>query len=181
MGFWNKKNTKASNERGGDPRKEVELLISELEGNRETAMKELLSFKTSVIKMESDVSELQKKSETWEKRAMLALKKGDEELAKTCLKEKKSTDQKISSIEKDMAESARYASDLNESRKEFEKRLRILKLKKGTLVTQIGKARGKDAFDLSRLEGILESAEEEVESSIAISEATLELAIDDEE
>lgn len=180
MSFWSKKKSKAPRQSSGDPKKEVELLIMELEDNRESAMKELLSFKTAVVKMENDLSSLQKESETWEKRAMLALKKGDEDLAKTCLKEKKKTEGNMISIKRDMAESARFASDLNESRKEFEKRLRVLKLKKRTMVAQIAKARGKDAFDFSKLEEILESAEDELEGDIARSEANLELALDEE-
>ena len=62
--------------------------------------------------------------------------------------EKKSAEVEAAKIERDKHEAASYAIQLNKSRKEFETKLQILKMRKGTLATQIAAARsaGGDAF-----------------------------------
>lgn len=79
---------------------------------------------------------------------MLAVRAGDDDAARLALKEKKSAEQEFAKIERDKHEAASYAIQLNKSRKEFETKLQILKLRKGTLATQIAAARsaGGDAF-----------------------------------
>jgi phage shock protein A len=79
---------------------------------------------------------------------MMAVKAGDDEAAKLALKEKKAAEQEAAKIERDKHEAASYAIQLNKSRKEFETKLQMLKLRKGTLATQIAAARsaGGDAF-----------------------------------
>src|SRR6185436_6964156 len=82
------------------------------------------------------------------RRAMVAIKAGDDEAAKTALKEKKNAETELAKIERDKHEAASYAIQLNKSRKEFETKLQMLKLRKGTLATQLKVARsaGGDAF-----------------------------------
>jgi phage shock protein A len=79
---------------------------------------------------------------------MLAVKAGDDEAAKTALREKKNCETEAAKIERDKHEAASYAIQLNKSRKEFETKLQLLKLRKGTLATQIkaGRSAGGDAF-----------------------------------
>jgi phage shock protein A len=79
---------------------------------------------------------------------MTALRAGDEDMARQALKEKKAAEAEAAKIEKDKHEAAGYAIQLNKSRKEFETKLQMLKLRKGTLATQIaaGRSAGGDAF-----------------------------------
>jgi phage shock protein A len=79
---------------------------------------------------------------------MLAIKAGDDDAARTALREKKNCEGEAAKIERDKHEAASYAIQLNKSRKEFETKLQVLKLRKGTLATQIAAARsaGGDAF-----------------------------------
>jgi hypothetical protein len=79
---------------------------------------------------------------------MLAIKAGDDDAAKLALREKKAAELEAAKIERDKHEAASYAIRLNKSRKEFEARLQMLKLRKGTLATQLAVARspGGDAF-----------------------------------
>jgi phage shock protein A len=131
-----------------DPEKELEMAILELEEGRKKAMAELLSYKTTAKQLEQDHEKFKAKAVEWEKRAMSALKAGDEDLARQALKEKKAAETEAAKIERDKHEAASYAIQLNKSRKEFETKLQILKLRKGTLATQIAAARsaGGDAF-----------------------------------
>src|SRR5829696_3700493 len=117
-----------------NPEKELEMAILELEEGRKKALQELISYKATAKNLDNDIEKYRAKAAEWERRAMLAVKAGDDEAAKTALREKN--------------EAASYAIQLNKSRKEFETKLQMLKLRKGTLATQIASARsaGGDAF-----------------------------------
>jgi len=131
-----------------DPEKELEMAILELEEGRKKALAELVSYKATAKVMEQDLAKQQTKAAEWEKRAMMALRAGDEDAARTALREKKACEVEAQKIERDKHEAASYAIQLNKSRKEFETKLQMLKLRKGTLATQIAAARsaGGDAF-----------------------------------
>ncbi|HVK73417.1 MAG TPA: PspA/IM30 family protein [Kofleriaceae bacterium] len=131
-----------------DPEKEVEMAILELEEQRKKALQELVSYKASAKQMEDDIKRHEEKAAAWEKRAMAALRAGDEDAAREALRQKKASEVEAVKIKRDRDEAAGYAIQLNKSRKEFETKLQILKLKKGTLATQLAAARsaGGDAF-----------------------------------
>jgi phage shock protein A len=131
-----------------DPAKELEMAILELEDGRKKALAELVSYKATAKNLENDVTKYKTKAAEWERRAMLAVKAGDDEAAKTALREKKAAEIELAKIERDKHEAASYAIQLNKSRKEFETKLTMLKLRKGTLATQLTAARsaGGDAF-----------------------------------
>src|SRR5512140_2963714 len=131
-----------------DPQKEVEMAILELEEGRKKALQELVTYKATAKQLDNDIEKYKAKAAEWEKRAMMAVKAGDDEAAKTALREKKSAEIELAKIERDKHEAASYAIQLNKSRKEFETKLQMLKLRKGTLATQIASARsaGGDAF-----------------------------------
>src|SRR5690348_6836383 len=131
-----------------DPEKELDMAILELEEGRKKALAELLSYKTTAKQLDQDMEKHRAKAAEWEKRAMTALRAGDEDMARQALKEKKAAEAEAAKIEKDKHEAAGYAIQLNKSRKEFETKLQMLKLRKGTLATQIaaGRSAGGDAF-----------------------------------
>lgn len=156
-----------------DPEKEVEMAILELEEQRKLALQELISYKATAKQMEEDIKKQEEKAALWEKRAMAAVKAGDDEAAKTALKEKKNCQIEVQKITRDRDEAASYAIQLNKSRKEFETKLQILKLKKGTLATQIAAARsaGGDAFgNDSSVWDKFKSAEDRIEEDAIATE-----------
>jgi len=130
------------------PEKELEIAIAELEEGRKTALAELVSYKTTAKQLDADVEKYKAKAAEWERRAMVAIKAGDDEAAKLALREKKTAETEAAKIERDKHEAASYAIQLNKSRKEFETKLSMLKMRKGTLATQLAVARspGGDAF-----------------------------------
>ena len=131
-----------------NPEKELEMAILELEEGRKKALQELVTYKATAKNLDNDIEKYRAKAAEWERRAMVAVKAGDDEAAKTALREKKLAEQELVKIERDKHEAASYAIQLNKSRKEFETKLQMLKLRKGTLATQIAAARsaGGDAF-----------------------------------
>ncbi len=138
----------AAIDKARDPAKEIDLAIFELEDGRKKALAELVSYKTTAKQLEADVEKHKAKAAEWERRAMLAVKAGDDEAAKLALREKKTAETEAAKIEHDKHEAASYAIQLNKSRKEFETKLQLLKMRKGTLATQLAVARsaGGDAF-----------------------------------
>lgn len=131
-----------------DPAKELDMAILELEEGRKKALAELITYKATAKQLDLDMERHRAKAAEWEKRAMLAVRAGDDEAARTALREKKAAETEAAKIEHDKHEAASYAIQLNRSRKDFETKLQMLKLRKGTLATQLAAARsaGGDAF-----------------------------------
>ena len=150
-----------------DPAKELDMAILELEEQQKQAIKDLLSYKASAKAMEKDMEVLEQKSKLWEQRAMAAVKKGDDELARQCLKERKQALTDYGKVKADRDEAAGYAIELNRSRKRVDTQLQVLKLKKGTMATQIAAARSGtgNAFGFSNeVFERMDKAEEKIDS-----------------
>jgi phage shock protein A len=124
-----------------DPAKELDMAILELEDGRKAALQELISYKATARQMEDEIQKYKERAESWEKKAMIAVRAGDDDAAKLALKERKAALVEVVKITKDRDEAASYAIQLNKSRKEFETKLQILKMRKGTLATQLAAAR----------------------------------------
>jgi phage shock protein A len=162
-----------------DPAREIEMAIAELDAQHKIALKELLSFKATAKVMEKDIAALEEKQKTWEQRAMAAVRRGDDRLARECLREQKTCVAELERLRRDRDEAMGHAADLNRSRKQVETRLQILRLKKGTMATQIAAARSGtgDAFGLSSKPfERMDRAEEKIESDANAAEAESSMA-----
>ncbi len=160
------------------PEKEMDLILADLETQQKNAMKELLSYKTTAKQMEREAEEQALRATVWEKRAMIAIKTGDDALAKDCLVRKKKCEIEVVKIKRDQAEAAGYAAELNASRKKVEVKLKMLKLRKGTIAAQLAATRsGKgDVFAQSEeLFDKMEEAERRIDAEIFEQEAAAEL------
>jgi phage shock protein A len=165
-----------------DPAKELDMAIFELEAQQKQAMKDLLSYKASAKVMEKDMATLEEKAKLWEQRAMTAVKKGDDELAKQCLKERTQALTGLAKVKADRDEAAGYAIELNRSRKRVDTQLKVLKLKKGTMATQIAAARSGtgNAFGFSNdVFDRMDKAEEKIDSEAI--QAEVDAAMEGEE
>ena len=156
-----------------DPEKELEMAILELEEGRKKALAELVSYKTTAKSMEQDLEKHKAKAAEWERRAMLAVKAGDDEAAKIALREKKAAEVEYAKIERDKHEAASYAIQLNKSRKEFETKLSLLKMRKGTLATQIAAGRSANGDVFGNDKGVwdrFQRAEDRIDQEVIASE-----------
>jgi phage shock protein A len=158
-----------------DPAKELDLAIQELHDIRKKALQELVSYKTTAKQMEQDLERQEKKAAEWEQRAMAAVKAGNDELARSALREHKAAKVEVERIRRDRDEAAGYAAQLNKSRKEAETKLRMLEMRKGTLATKLKAAQTGSAlgFD-NQLFDKLDEAEaridqESIEAEVAVS------------
>jgi len=101
------------------------MAILELEEGRKKALAELISYKATAKQLDADVEKFRAKATEWERRAMVAIRAGDDEAAKTALREKKAAEVEAAKIEHDKHEAASYAIQLNRSRKDFETKLQL--------------------------------------------------------
>jgi phage shock protein A len=132
--------------------------------------------------MQQEIEKYEARAKTWEKRAMDAVKGGDDEMARTALKEKKLAEAEIASITRDRDEAAGYAIELNRSRKTAETKLRILKLKKGTMAQQLAQARSGNTSAFGHDDEVWERfqrAEDKIEEEAIRTEVDAALAGED--
>lgn len=149
MGIFSRLRGKANDalDNAIDPEKQIDMAILELEEQRKKALAELVAFKVTAKQMEKDIERQTAKADEWEKRAIAAVSAGDDEAAKEALRQKKACLVEAAKIQRDRDEATGYAVGLNKSRKQFETKLTALKLRKGTLATQIAAGRaGGDLF-----------------------------------
>jgi phage shock protein A len=130
------------------PGKEVDIAIAELEEGRKRALVELVTYKTTAKQMEQELQSQREQAAKWESRAITAVNAGDDATAKQALQEKRRCEAEMKKIAADQSEAQGYAIALNRSRKEFETKLALLKMRKNTLATQLSAARAGngDAF-----------------------------------
>src|SRR5688572_9170458 len=112
MGIFSKikngvsKKANAALDKAIDPAKELDMAILELEEQRKKALQELVSYKATAKQMEQEITKFKERAATWEKRAMLAVKAGDDETAKKALVEKKQCLIEVVKITRDRDEAA---------------------------------------------------------------------------
>ncbi len=161
-----------------DPAKEMDLILLDLEAQRKIAIKELLTYKATAKAMDRDLVEQDTRAGAWEKRAMIAIKNGDDELAKECIQRKRRCELERANIKRDQNEAAGYAMQLNNSRKELDAKLKMLKLRKGTIAAQLASTRsgGSDPFSASEaLFDKMDEAERRIDDEIFEQQAAEEL------
>lgn len=183
MGIFSRIGKKAEEalDKAIDPAKEVDMAILELETQRKAALAELVSYKATAKQLDADIERYQAKATEWERRAVVAVKAGDDDAAKQALREQKNCLTEVAKIKRDKDEATTYAVQLNKSRKVFETRLNMLKLRKGTLATQLQAARkGGDVFgNDSAVWDKFQAAEDKIDAASAEAEADAAMRGDD--
>jgi len=149
-----------------DTSRELERLILELKERSKEATQELVRYKANEKQLADQCAGHQRRGEEWEKKAMAAVQAGDDALAKRALIERDRERTEAQKIERDRQEMGHYAAGLLKARREFDRKLAGLELKKGTLAAQLAAARtggegdplrsGKTFEELARLEGKLD-------------------------
>lgn len=172
-------NANSAADRSSDPAKDLDRAIRELEETHQAAMKELLDYKSTAKRMDQDLARLGDEVELWDKRARAAVKKGQDDLAKKCLREKKQREGERASIERDKNEAEGYAAELDKSRKQAETRLKMLKMRKGTMAAQIASARSGQSSVFggeNELFEQMDKAEERIDEGAAAAEVSRTMA-----
>jgi phage shock protein A len=167
-----------------DDRKLVELNLDEMDGQIKAGHQEVIQAVAAEKQLRKKAEELQTEVERWDKRAELALKSGDEALAREALKQKKRTAAEAEQADKARALQRDVALRMKDELDRMKERLNELKMRKGSIIARAQQARagstseglgakgGSSAFEnFRRMEEKIEGREAEGAAMAEVEEA----------
>jgi phage shock protein A len=125
-----------------DPKQEIEALMLELREHMRAATTELIEYKGTEKRLAARRDELTARVATTQARAETAVRAGQDDLAREALVEAQRLAAEAAQADRERAEMATYAAELLRGRREVERRLKELELRKGTLAQDLAVARG---------------------------------------
>lgn len=184
MGRVISSNFNALLDKAEDPKKSIELTLSEMEAQIRAARQEVVRSVAAEKQLRKKVEELDAEVDKWAKRAELAVKHDDDDLAREALVQKKRV-----TAERDRAEALRgeqrsNALEMKAELERMEQKLDELKAKKGTIVAKaeqvragggvegLGAKPGGGAFaEFRKMEDQIEGVEAAVQAQREVDEA----------
>jgi phage shock protein A len=184
MGRVIQSNLNALLDKAEDDRKLVELDLDEMDAQIKAGHQELVQAVASEKQLLKKSDELRGEVERWDRRAELALKTGDEALARDALKQKRRVANELDQADKARAEQTDTALRMKDELERMKESLARLKLRKGTIVARatgarsgggaerLGAGSGSSAFDnFRRMEEKIEGREAEGAAMAEVDEA----------
>lgn len=184
MGKVISSNMNALLEGAEDDKKLLELNLEEMGDQLKRARQEVIAAVAAEKQLKKKVDALDEEAEKWDKRAELALKGGDEALAREALKQKRRCMNERDAAEKARVEARNQALEMKEELERMEAKLEEVKLRKSTIAARAGQARagggaeglgargGSSAFDSFRkLEQKIEGREQESAAMAEVEDA----------
>jgi phage shock protein A len=141
MGKVISSNVNALLDKADDPKKSIDLLVDEMKDQIRAARKELVEGVAAEKVLRKKVDDLDADSEKWERRAELALKAGDEKLAREALVQKKRIVGDRDRAEALRAEQRSAVLNMKGELERMEAKQQELAAKKNTIATQLKQAR----------------------------------------
>lgn len=177
-----KSNLNALIDKAEDPEKMIEHTIDEMGSEIKKARKEVISTVAAEKAMGKKRDEHLAEAHAWEEKATLALKAGDEELAREALRRKARAKGEADRVEEARRSQDAYAMELKTSLEQLELKVEDLKLRKQTIASQVRQARtaperaggsasrfgSKSLEDLERMSSKIEAFEAEAEAQAVI-------------
>lgn len=173
-----KSNLNSLVDRAEDPAKLLDQTVVDMENELKRSKKELVTQLGTAKRLEKKAIEHGDEVKGWEDKAVLALRSGDEELAREALKMKQKAKATQENVQRQADTALGSARDLQSTLEQIESKIEELKARKGTLAAQVRRARessssasaggrfGDGALDgLDQLSGRIDSLEAEVEAS----------------
>ncbi len=125
-----------------DDKKLIELNLEEMDGQIKAGHQEVVQAVAAEKQLRKKVDDLKADVERWDKRAELALKSGDEALAREALKQKKRVTAEAETAEKARADQRDVALRMKEELERMKEKLGELKMRKGSIIARAQQARG---------------------------------------
>lgn len=142
MGKVIQSNLNALLDKAEDDKKLIELNLDEMDGQIKAGHQEVVQAVAAEKQLKKKVDDLQADADRWDKRAELALKSGDEALAREALKQKKRVQAELASTEKARGDQRDVALKMKEELERMKEKLAELKMRKGSIVARAQQARG---------------------------------------
>jgi phage shock protein A len=157
-----------------DPRKSVEQTLLEMQEQIRAARREVVSAVAAEKQLRGKLDELDAQAAKWASRAELAVKDGDDELAREALMQKKRVTGERDRAEALRGEQRAAAHEMKAELERMEQKVTELEQRKGTLVAQAAQAKagadgqrrvGGSAFaEFRRMEDQIEAVETTVQA-----------------
>jgi len=167
-----------------DQKKLLSLNIDEMEEQIKRAQREVIAAVAAEKQLQKKCDDLQAEREKWDKRAELALKSGDEALAREALKQKKRVTTEAEHAENARVEQRNAALNMKKEFERMKEKLGEIKMKRGTIEARATKAAagagaeglgakgGSSAFDdFRKMEQKIEGREAEVTAMAEVDDA----------
>jgi phage shock protein A len=167
-----------------DDKKLIELNLDEMDSQIKAGHQEVIQAVAAEKQLKKKSEELLADVERWDKRAELALKGGDEALAREALKQKKRVGAEAAAADKARAQQRDVALSMKDELERMKEKLAELKLRKGSIIAraqqarsgsgseQLGARGGSSAFDnFKRMEEKIEGREAEGSAMAEVEEA----------
>jgi phage shock protein A len=124
-----------------DPKREIELVIRDMEEQLRLARREIVEAVASEKQLRRRVEESASEIERWERRAELAVKHGDDALAREALRHKRRLLEERDRAEKLRAEQRGAALTLRSDLERMERTVEEVKAKRGLLAAKVAQTR----------------------------------------
>jgi phage shock protein A len=142
-----KANVNSLIDKAEDPAKVIAQTIEDMQDELKKAKQEHVQALASVKQLERKVADHVKESEDWERKAMLALEHGDEELAREALRRKKKSEADAVEADRLRGQQAQYAEDIKTSIDAMEKKVDELKARRSSLAAAVARSRSTPGAD----------------------------------
>jgi phage shock protein A len=184
MGKVIQSNLNSALDRAEDDKKLIELNLEEMDSQIKAGHGEVVQAVAAEKQLRKKSDDLRADVERWDKRAELALKSGDEALAREALKQKKRVTAEADGAERARAEQRDVALRMKDELERMKEKLAELKMRKGSIIAraqqargastseQLGSRGGSSAFDnFRRMEEKIEGREAEGAAMAEVEEA----------
>jgi len=174
-----KSNLNALIDQAEDPDKMIGQTVADMKSALKQARKDLITAMGSAKRLEKKENDLEQEATDWEKKAIIALERDDEDLAREALRRKSRTLKEAQNVRARAAEQATTADAMKAQLERIEEKLDDLKSRQKTLAAQVRQARsqqvdpaqstgdrlGGGAFsDLDRMADQIDQLDSEVEA-----------------
>jgi len=174
-----KSNLNALIDQAEDPEKLIGQTVADMKSGLARARKELVEAMGSAKRLQNKEKELEDEAVEWEQKAVLALERDDEDLAREALRRKSRAIKEAQNVRARAAQQATAADEMKAQLQRIEEKLDDLKARQKTLAAQVRQARtqpvspsgatgdklGGGAFsDLERMADQIDQLDAEVEA-----------------
>lgn len=172
-----------------DPEKMIKQTITEMEESIRQGRKEIVTAMANEKMIAKKQEEALRKAKDWESKAMLALKSGDESLAREALRRKKKAEAEVDELKGQRNEAMNYVDELRDRVDGAEKKLEELRNSQGMISSKVksarkqgesgsggGKSAAMDKFD--NLASRFDQMEAEVEAASVLSDGPSEAELE---
>jgi phage shock protein A len=175
-------------DRAEDPEKMLEQMMRDMQSSYDRSKVEVARVLAEKHRIQAQMNKTQKEAEDWERKAILALKAGDEGLARKALERKRSAAEVTSGFHQQYLDQVAAAEKLKEALHGLENKIAEARVKRSFLSARHQRALAQrrihkalsdsgssTAFDnLARLESKIESLEAETSAAAELTGGTLE-------